>query len=130
MSYGNLAPPPSGFDLEERKTAAPAFVLGSGMRGVTREIKCFKDNLVEAVVDTLVVFGIYVVVICGRSVTDKNALSVFKKLDIYVWFVLLVSIIAFLKTCYPKSEDGVLGAALFQCVRVLMVPLLPPMPPV
>lgn len=119
------------YDSEELTPpqGSPAFVLGSGMRGVTRDIKCFKDNLSEALVDTLVIFGIYVVVICGRAVTDKNALNVFRKLDLYVWFTLLVSIVAFMKTFYPRCEENVLNAAIFNCVRVMMTPMLPSMPP-
>ena len=102
------------------------FVIGSGMRGHEhRTLKSFGENFVEAIMDTIVIFGIYAVIIMGRSITDRKIMSIMMKPDVYIWFVMLVGIGAFMKSFYPRCEENVLNAAMFNCVRVMMYPIHP-----
>lgn len=80
-------------------------------------------NFQQATVETLVIFGLFAVVVAGRSITNRNYLKVFKTLDIWTWVILFLLINTALKTYYPKFDDQLLNASVFSIVYTLMVPL-------
>lgn len=81
------------------------------------------QNFQQAVIETVVIFVLFVTVVCGRSVTSPGCLKVLRKLDILVWLVLFVGINTALKQFYPRFDDQLLNASVFSIVYMLMAPL-------
>lgn len=83
----------------------------------------FLQNLQAASIETGVIFGLFIVVVGARAITDSKILEVFKQLDLWIWVVVFLFINAFLKTFYPKFDDQLINASIFSIVYTLMIPL-------
>mgnify|MGYP006897108658 CR=1 FL=1 len=83
----------------------------------------FAKNFRQALTETLVIFLLFVTVVCGRSITSPDYLKVFRKLDLWVWVLLFLGINTVLKQYYPRFDDQLLNASVFSIVYTLMVPL-------
>ena len=91
---------------------------GGGGKGET-----LARNLRESVVEAGIIFGVFCIVVLGRSVTDRSAASVFSSSDVYVWLCLMVFVSAYIKTYFPRLQDVMANAALFQIIAMLMAPV-------
>lgn len=80
-------------------------------------------NLRESVVEAGIIFGVFCIVVLGRSVTDRSAAGVFSHADVYVWLCLMVFVSGYIKTYFPRLQDVMANAALFQIVAMLMAPV-------
>lgn len=83
----------------------------------------FYSNLIQASIETTVIFGLYVVVVAGRSLTNRNYLKALTQIDLWTWVALFLVINTLLKTYYPRFDDQLLNAAVFNVVLTMMTPL-------
>ena len=81
------------------------------------------SNLKQALVETFVILLLFVVVVCGRSITEPTCINVLKKIDVLVWVAVFIIINTGLKTFYPRFDDQLLNASVFSIIYTLMAPL-------
>lgn len=80
-------------------------------------------NFQQATVETCVIFGLFILVVAGRSITNRDYLKVFRNVEIWVWVVLFLLINTLLKAYYPRFDDQLINASVFSIVYTLMIPL-------
>lgn len=80
-------------------------------------------NFQQALTETLIILLLFVTVVCGRAITQPQCLSVLRRMDLLVWFIVFLGINTSLKQFYPKFDSQLLNAAIFSIVYTLMVPL-------
>lgn len=85
--------------------------------------KSVYDNFKQALVETAVIFSLFTFVIIGRSMTEKQFMKVFNKIEIWTWIVIFLFVNTALKTFYPRFDDQLINAAFFSIVYTLMIPL-------
>lgn len=99
--------------------------IASDMMSIDNDLssKSIYKNFKQATVETLVIFGLFTVVVAGRSITNRSYIKVFKKLEIWTWIVLFLLVNMLLKSYYPRFDDQLINASVFSIVYTLMVPL-------
>lgn len=99
--------------------------VASDMMKVDNDLssKSMLNNFQQALIETFVILLLFVVVVCGRSITEPTCINVLKKIDILVWVAVFVLINTGLKTFYPRFDDQLLNASVFSIIYTLMAPL-------